>query len=280
MIPEANRLQAVLPLRDVTIGIAGGFPIRIGALDRNVQGIQRGHRLPMPLVSNIVAGADEVTIVGGVPGQCGMLATLNPATLMTGAPELVGQDCLTGVVEIGDLQAVVNAKGVLFSRRKGKTWTEQPAHQGACTGILKVDNRTFVTYGVDGLVHIWDSAGTKLGTLEGHAAAITSGIISAVGNVTTVSTDRSVRVWDPVRQRQRMFFKGFDNALVALHRVAETTVIIDSSGQVFTLTETGKPVKAGAAPGYPCCSWIARGGEASVFIAQRGGMIHRILIGV
>ena len=77
-----------------------------------------------------------------------------------------------------------------------------------------------------------------------------------------------------------MFFKGFDNALVALHRVAEITVIIDSSGQVFTLTETGKPVKAGAAPGYPCCSWIARGGEASVFIAQRGGMIHRILIGV
>ena len=280
MIPEANRLQAVLPLRDVTIGIAGGFPIRIGALDRNVQGIQRGHRLPMPLVSNIVAGADEVTVVGGVPGHSGMLATLNPATLMTGAPELVGQDCLTGVVEIGDLQAVVNAKGVLFSRRKGKTWTEQPAHQGACTGILKVDNRTFVTYGVDGLVHIWDRAGTKLGTLEGHAAAITSGIISAVGNVTTVSTDRSVRVWDPVRQRQKMFFKGFDNALVALHRVAEITVIIDSSGQVFTLTETGKPVKAGAAPGYPCCSWIARGGEASVFIAQRGGMIHRILIGV
>ena len=66
MIPEANRLPAVLPLRDVTIGIAGGFPIRIGALDRNVQDIQRGHRLPMPLVSNIVVGTDEVTIVGGI----------------------------------------------------------------------------------------------------------------------------------------------------------------------------------------------------------------------
>jgi hypothetical protein len=280
MIPEANRLQAVLPLRDVTIGIAGGFPIRIGALDRNVQSIQRGHRLPMPLVSNIVARADEVTIVGGIPGQRGMLAILNPVTLITGSPEIVGQDCLSGAVELGDLQAVVNAKGVLFSRRKGKTWTEQPAHQGACTGMLKLDNHTFVTYGVDGLVHIWDSACTRLGTLEGHVAAITSGIISAAGNLTTVSTDRSVRIWDPVRQRQKMFFKGFDNALVAVHQVAKTTVVIDSSGQVFTLTGTGKIVRAGAAPGYPCCSWIVHGGEASVYVAQRGGMIHRIPIGV
>ena len=83
---------------------------------------------------------------------------------------------------------------------------------------------------------------------------------------------------DPVRQRQRMFFKGFENPLVAVHSVRETTVVIDAAGQVFTIAATGKPVKAGGQSGYPCCSWIARSGEASVFIAQRGGMIHRIPI--
>jgi hypothetical protein len=77
-----------------------------------------------------------------------------------------------------------------------------------------------------------------------------------------------------------MFFKGFENPLVAVHSVRETTVVLDTSGQVFTIAETGKPRKMGTASGYPCCSWIALGEQASVYIAQRGGMIHRIPIGV
>ena len=277
---EPNRLQAVLPREKDAIGIAGGFPIRLQQTVTNVQGLPRGPRFPLPLVNQISEVADKVRIVGGTPGRNGMLALLNMETLVASAVEVLGTDCLTGFTELGDVQVAVNAKGVLFHRRQGGKWTEQPAHQGACTGILKVNDRTFVTFGVDGLIHIWDQMCKKLGTLEGHSVGITSGIISTDGNITTVSSDRSVRVWDPVRQRQRMFFKGFENPLVAVHSVREVTVVIDAAGQVFTIAATGKPVKAGGQSGYPCCSWIARSGEASVFIAQRGGMIHRIPISV
>jgi hypothetical protein len=239
---EPNRLQAVLPREKDAIGIAGGFPVRLQQTVTNVQGLTRGPRVPIPHVNQIVEGMGSVRIVGGAPGRNGMVALLDPVTLLTSDMEVVGTECLTGFAELSDIQVAVNAKGLLFNRWRGGTWTEQPAHQGACTGILKVNDRTFV--------------------------------------VTTVSTDRSVRVWDPVRQRQRMFFKGFENALVAVHSVREVTVVIDAAGQVFTIGETGKPVKAGGQSGYPCCSWIARSGEASVFIAQRGGMIHRIPISV
>ena len=277
---EPNRLQAVLPRERDAIGIAGGFPVRLQQTVTQVKRLPRGPRVAMPHVNQIVEGMGSVRIVGGTPGRNGMLALLDPVTLVTSNVEVVGTECLTGFAELSDVEVAVNAKGLLFNRRRGGTWTEQPAHQGACTGILKVNDRTFVTFGVDGLVHIWDQMCKKLGTLEGHSAGITSGIISTDGNLTTVSTDRSVRVWDPVRQRQRMFFKGFDNALIAVHSVREVTVVIDAAGQVFTIGETGKPVKAGGQPGYPCCSWIARSGEASVFIAQRGGMIHRIQLSV
>ncbi len=277
---EPNRLQAVLPREKDGIGIAGGFPVRLQHTTVQLQGLPRPPRVPMPLVNQISEAQGKVRIVGGAPGRNGMLARLDPVTLVTSDVEVVGTECLTGFAELSDVEVAVNAKGLLFNRRRGGTWTEQPAHQGACTGILKVNDRTFVTFGVDGLIHIWDQMCKKLGTLEGHSAGITSGIISTDGNLTTVSTDRSVRIWDPVRQRQRMFFKGFDNALIAVHSVREVTVVIDASGQVFTIGETGKPVKAGGQPGYPCCSWIARSGEASVFIAQRGGMIHRIPISV
>ena len=277
---EPNRLQAVLPREKDAIGIVGGFPIRLQQTATQVQGLPRGPRVPMPLISQISEGMGSIRIAGGAPGRNGMLALLDPISLVTSDVEVVGTDCLTDFVEQSDIQVAVNAKGVLFSRRRGGTWTEQPAHQGACVGIVNVDNRTFVTFGVDGLIHIWDYMCKKLGTLEGHSAGITSGIISSDGNLTTVSTDRSVRIWDPVRQRQRMFFKGFDNALVAVHSVRETTVVLDASGQVFTIAETGKPRKMGTPSGYPCCSWIALGEPASVYIAQRGGMIHRIPIGV
>ena len=277
---EPNRLQAVLPRERDAIGIAGGFPVRLQQTVTQVKRLPRGPRVAMPHVNQIVEGMGSVRIVGGTPGRNGMLALLDPVTLVTSNVEVVGTECLTGFAELSDVEVAVNAKGLLFDRRRGGTWTEQPAHQGACTGILKVNDRTFVTFGVDGLIHIWDQMCKKLGTLEGHSAGITSGNISPDGNITTVSTDRSVRVWDPVRQRQRMFFKGFDNALIAGHSVREVTVVIDAAGQVFTIGETGKPVKAGGQPGYPCCSWIARSGEASVFIAQRGGMIHRIPISV
>ena len=277
---EPNRLQAVLQRERDAIGIAGGFPVRLQQTVTQVQGLPRGPRVAMPHVNQIVEGMGSVRIVGGAPARNGMLALLDPITLVTSDVEVVGTECLTGFAELSDIEVAVNAKGLLFNRRRGGTWTEQPAHQGACTGILKVNDRTFVTFGVDGLLHIWDQMCKKLGTLEGHSGGITGASLSPDGNITTVSTDRSVRVWDPVRQRQRMFFKGFDNALIAVHSVREVTVVIDASGQVFTIGETGKPVKAGGQPGYPCCSWIARSGEASVFIAQRGGMIHRIPISV
>jgi hypothetical protein len=77
-----------------------------------------------------------------------------------------------------------------------------------------------------------------------------------------------------------MFFKGFENALVAVHLAGAVVVVIDSAGQVFTVGDTGKPVKAGAAPGYPCCTWIERNRQASVFVALRSGTIRRIPIGV
>ena len=277
---EPNRLQAVLPREKDAIGIAGGFPVRLQQTVTNVQGLPRGPRVPMPHVNQIVEGMGSVRILGGAPARNGMLARLDPVTLVTSNVEVVGTECLTGFAELSDIEVAVNAKGLLFNRRRGGTWTEQPAHQGACTGILKVNDRTFVTFGVDGLLHILDHNNKKVGTLEGHSGGITGASLSPDGNITTVSTDRSVRVWDPVRQRQRMFFKGFDNALIAVHSVREVTVVIDASGQVFTIGETGKPVKAGGQPGYPCCSWIARSGEASVFIAQRGGMIHRIQLSV
>ena len=277
---EPNRLQAVLPREKDAIGIAGGFPVRLQQTVTQVHGLPRGPRVAMPHVNQIIEVAGSVRIVGGAPGRNGMLALLDTVTLVTSDVAVVGTECLTGFAELSDIQVAVNAKGLLFNRRRGGTWTEQPAHQGACTGTLKVNDRTFVTFGVDGLIHIWDQMCKKLGTLEGHSAGITSGIISTDGNLTTVSSDRSVRVWDPVRQRQRMFFKGFENALVTVHSVREVTVVIDAAGQVFTIAATGKPVKAGGQSGYPCCSWIARSGEASVFIAQRGGMIHRIPISV
>jgi hypothetical protein len=277
---EPNRLHAVLPREKDAIGIAGGFPVRLQQTVTNVQGLPRGLRVAMPHVNQIIEGMGSVRIVGGAPGRNGMLALLAPETLVTSDMEVVGTECLTGFAELSDIQVAVNAKGVLFHRRRGGTWTEQPAHQGACTGILKVNARTFVTVGVDGLIHIWDQMCKKLGTLEGHSAGITSGIISTDGNITTISSDRSVRVWDALRQRQRMFFKGFENPLVDVHYANGVVVVIDAIGHVFTLGETGKPVKAGGQPGYPCCSWIARSGDASVFIAQRGGMIHRIPISV
>lgn len=277
---EPNRLQAVLPREKDAIGIAGGFSVRLQQTVTQVQGLPRGPRVPMPLVNQISEAQGKVRIVGGTPGRNGMLALLDPVTLVTSDVEVVGTDCLTGFAEFSDIHVAVNVKGVIFHRRRRGTWTEQPAHQGACTGILRVNDRTFVTFGMDGLIHIWDHYNKKVGTLEGHSGGITGASLSPDGNITTVSTDRSVRIWDPVRQRQRMFFKGFENALVAVHSVRETTVVIDAAGQVFTIAATGKPVKAGGQSGYPCCSWIARSGEASVFIAQRGGMIHRIPISV
>jgi hypothetical protein len=277
---EPNRLQAVLPREKDAIGIAGGAPIRLQQSVTNLKGLPRGPRFPLPLVNQISEVADKVRIVGGTPGRNGMLALLDPKTLVTSDVEVVGTDCLTGFAELSDIQVAVNAKGVLFSRRRGGTWTEQPAHQGTCTGILKVDNRTFVTFGVDGLIHIWDHTGKKVGTLEGHSGGITGASIAPDGNITTVSSDRSVRVWDALRQRQRMFFKGFENPLVDVHNTNGVVVVIDATGQVFTLGETGKPVKAGGQPGYPCCSWVIPDGPAAVFIAQRTGTIHRIPIGV
>lgn len=270
----------MLPIANGAIGIAAGFPLRISDSDDNVKSIKRGPRVPMPLVNSIVQGSGNTWIAGGIPGQRGVLAMLNELSLESSMPVAVGQECLTGYAELGDRQIVVNAKGGLFSRTRNDMWQEQPAHQGACTGILDIGERGFVTFGVDALVHCWDRNGKKTGTLEGHAAAITGGIVAPDGTLTTVSTDRSVRVWDPVRQRQKMFFKGFENALVNVHLVGAVVVVIDSAGQVFTVGDTGKPVKAGAAPGYPCCSWVGHNRQATVFAALRSGTIHRIPIGV
>jgi WD40 repeat protein len=234
----------------------------------------------MPLINQISEAQGKVRIVGGTPGRNGMLALLDPVTLVTSDVEMVGTDCLSGFTELSDVHVAVNAKGMLFHRRRGGTWTEQPAHQGACTGILKVNDRTFVTFGVDGLLHIWDHNNKKVGTLEGHSGGITGASLSPDGNITTVSSDRSVRVWDVLRQRQRMFFKGFENPLVDVHYANGVVVVIDAIGQVFTLGDAGKPVKAGGQPWYPCCSWVIPDGQAAVFIAQRTGMIHRIPISV
>lgn len=277
---EPNRLQAVLSREKDAIGIAGGFPVRFQQTVTNLKGLPRGARVPMPLVNQISEAQGKVRIVGGAPGRNGMLALLDPVTLVTGDVEVVGTDCLTGFSELSDIQVAVNAKGVLFHRRQGGRWTEQPAHQGACTGILKVDNRTFVTFGVDGLIHIWDHTCKKVGTLEGHSGGIAGASLAPDGNITTVSSDRSVRVWDALRQRQRMFFKGFENPLVDVHNTNGVVVVIDAIGQVFTLGETGKPVKAGGELGYPCCSWAMPDEPAAIFIAQRTGTIHRIPIGV
>ena len=277
---EPNRLQAVLARGTDAIGIAGGYPVRLSSKTTHVHGLPRGPRVPMPMINQISEAQGKVRIVGGTPGRNGMLALLDLVTLVTSAVEVLGTDCLTGITELGDVQVAVNAKGVLFHRMQGGKWNEQPAHQGACTGILNVDNRTFVTFGVDGLLHIWDQNGKKLGTLEGHSGGISGASLAPDGNITTVSSDRSVRVWDALRQRQRMFFKGFENPLVAVHSVRETTVVIDAIGQVFTLGDAGKPIKAGGQPGYPCCSWVIPDGQAAVFIAQRTGTIHRIPIGV
>lgn len=277
---EPNRLQAVLPREKDAIGIAGGFPVRLLQTVTNVQGLPRGPRVPMPLVNQISEAQGKVRIVGGTPGRNGMLALLDPVTLVTSDVEMVGTDCLSGFTELSDVHVAVNAKGMLFHRRRGGTWTEQPAHQGACTGILKVNDRTFVTFGVDGLLHIWDHNNKKVGTLEGHSGGITGASLSPDGNITTVSSDRSVRVWDVLRQRQRMFFKGFENPLVDVHYANGVVVVIDAIGQVFTLGDDGKPVKAGGQPGYPCCSWVIPDRPAAVFIAQRTGTIHRIPISV
>jgi hypothetical protein len=234
----------------------------------------------MPLVNQISEGQGKVRIVGGTPGRNGMLALLGPVTLVTSDVEMVGTDCLTGFAELSDVHVAVNAKGMLFHRRQGGKWMEQPAHQGACTGILKVNDRTFVTFGVDGLLHIWDHNNKKVGTLEGHSGGITGASLSPDGNITTVSSDRSVRVWDALRQRQRMFFKGFETPLVDVHYANGVGIVIDAIGQVFTLRDAGKPVRAGGQPGYPCCSWVISDGPAAVFIAQRTGTIHRIPVSV
>jgi hypothetical protein len=270
----------VLPIANGAIGIAAGFPLRISDTEDNVQSIQRGPRLPMPLVNSIVKGAESTWIAGGIPGQRGVLSVLNELSLESNMPMAIGQECLTGYAEVGGRQVVVNAKGALFSRTRNDVWQEQPAHQGACTGILAIRDRGFVTFGVDALVHCWDRNSSKTATLEGHSAAITSGMVMADGTLITVSLDRSVRVWDPVRQRQKKFIKGFEKALVAVHLVGDSVVIIDSVGQVFTIGDSGKPVKAGAAPGYPCCSWVTLSPQASVCVALRNGTIHRIPIGV
>jgi len=277
---EANRLQVVLPVANGCIGIAAGFPLRISDTEDNVQSTQRGPRLPMPIVNSIVKGSENTWIAGGIPGQRGVLATLNTLSFECSMTEPIGQECLTGYAEVGGRQVVVNAKGALFSRTRNDVWQEQPAHQGACTGILAIGERGFVTFGVDALVHCWDRNSIKTATLEGHSAAITSGIVTADGTLITVSLDRSVRVWDPVRQRQKKFIKGFEKALVAVHLVDDSVVIIDSVGQVFTIGDSGKPVKAGVAPGYPCCCWVTRSPQASVCVARRNGTIHRIRMSV
>lgn len=277
---EPNRLQAVLARGKDAIGIAGGYPVRLASTTTHVQGLSRGSRVPMPLVNTMIEVKDGVRIVGGTPGRNGLLARLDPVTLRTNEVDIVGSDCLIGFADAGDVQMTVNAKGMLFHRRRGGSWNEQQAHQGACTGILNVKTQTFVTFGVDGLIHIWDHTCKKLGTLEGHSSGITGAVLSPDGNVTTVSSDRSVRVWDVLRQRQRMFFKGFENPLVNVHYANGDVILIDSMGQVFTIGDAGKPKKAGGQPGYPCCSWVLPDEPVAVFIAQRTGTIHRIPIGV
>ena len=275
---EPNRLQAVLARGKDAIGIAGGYPVRLASTTTHVQGLSRGSRVPMPLVNTMIEVKDGVRIVGGTPGRNGLLARLDPVTLRTNEVDIVGSDCLIGFADAGDVQMTVNAKGMLFHRRRGGSWNEQQAHQGACTGILNVKTQTFVTFGVDGLIHIWDHTCKKLGTLEGHSSGITGAALSPDGNVTTVSSDRSVRVWDVLRQRQRMFFKGFENPLVNVHYANGDVILIDSMGQVFTIGDAGKPKKAGGPPGYPCCSWVLPDEPVAVFIAQRTGTIHRIHI--
>lgn len=275
---EPNRLQAVLFDEQGIIGIAAGYPLRLQQTVTNLHGLPRGPHVSMPLVNQIGEAHGKVRIVGGTPRRNGMLALLDPVTLVTSDVEVVGTDCLTGFAELSDVYVAVNAKGMLFHRTRGGTWTEQPAHQGACTGIIKVNNRTFVTFGVDGLIHIWDHTCKKVGTLEGHSAGITGASLSPDGNITTVSSDRSVRVWDVLRQRQRMFFKGFENPLLYVHSMRDLIVVIDTAGQVFSIGDTGKPVNLGGRTGYPCCSWVNPDKPLAVFIATRAGKIHRFPI--
>lgn len=258
------------------IGIAGGYPVRLSSTTTHMQELPRGQRVPIPLVKKLIRVTDGVRIIGGTPRRNGMLARLDPETLMTSNVEMVDSDCLTGIAVTGDVQVAVNGKGVLFHRKRGGTWNEQPAHQVACTGILSVKTQTFVTFGMDGLLHIWDHNCSMVGTLEGHLGGITGAALSPDGNVTTVSSDRSVRIWNVLLQRRRMFIKGFDNPLAEVHYANEEVIVIDSTGQVFTVRETGKSIRTGSVPGYPCSSWVKADGPVDVFIAQRTGMIHRI----
>lgn len=273
---EANRLQAVLPDAKSTIGIAAGYPLRLRPSDSQLQGVPRGPRLPLALVNNITAASNGIWLAGGTPGRQGLLAKLDQANLLTRDLEVVGSECLTGFLDFDDVQFAVNAKGALFSRVERRKWNEQQAHQGACSGILKVNNTQFVTIGVDGLIHCWDRRASKTGTLEGHAAGITAATITDDKLLITVSSDRSVRIWDPVRQRQRMFYKGFEHPLVDVHHLGTLVVAIDAIGQVFMLHDFDKPKKTGQAVGTPCCSWVINDGHFAIFIAQRNGMIHRI----
>lgn len=276
---ELNRLQAVFPRAQDVIGIAGGFPLRLKSTTTSLQGLPRGPRAPMSIVNKLNPDAENVRLIGGIPGRNGMMAILDPMSLVTNAVDIIGNDCLTGFAALDDVQLVVNAKGLLFHRKSGETWINQPAHQGACTGILVVDSRTFVTIGLDGLLHIWDHQCRKLGTLEGHTGGITDATISPDGSVITTGTDRSVRIWDPVRQRQKMFLKGFENPLVRVHTTKAGTLVVDTTGQVFLITEIGKPAKVGSAAGYPCASWVLTNDSTAIFIALRTGTIHRFPIG-
>lgn len=275
---EVNRLQAVLSDEQGIIGIASGYPLRFESTTNQLNGLPRGPRLQLPIVNKLIPSAGGIQLIGGTPGRNGMLVRMNPKTLVTSDIETVGTDCLTGFADLDDIQIAANGKGALFNRRRGGKWTEQLAHQGACTGILTVKNHSFVTIGVDGLLHVWDHTCKKVGTLEGHSAGITGATYSPEGNIITVSSDRTVRVWDVMRQRQRMFFKGFENPLLYVHSMRDVIVVIDTAGQVFTIGDAGKPVNVGGFTGYPCCSWSNADKPPAVFIATRTGTIHRILI--
>lgn len=277
---EANRLQAVLPDAQSAIGIAAGYPLRLRPSDRQLQGVPRGPRLPLALVNNITAVSNGIWLAGGTPGRQGLLGKLDPTNLVTSNVDVVGSECLTGFLNFDDVQFAVNAKGALFSRVEGSKWSEQQGHQGACNGILKVNNTLFVTIGVDGLIHCWDRRASKTGTLEGHAAGITAATITDDNLLLTVSSDRSLRIWDPARKRQRMFHKGFEHPLVDVHHAGTIVVAIDAVGQVFVLHDFDKPKKTEQAVGTPCCSWLINDGQLAFFIARRNGMIHRISPGV